>query len=45
MSLQHVACHYLGLAERPAGRVSQLYNAWIARSHQAWLRRFAAEVG
>ena len=44
ITLQHVACHYLGLAERPASLASQAYNAWVARSHQIWLRRFAAEA-
>jgi len=42
MQVQHVVCHYLGLVERPAGRMSRAYNAWLAYRHLAWLRGLAA---
>lgn len=40
--VQHRACHYLGLVERPGAGLEALYNARIARAHLAQLRLFAA---
>lgn len=43
MLARHVACHYLGLVERPAALPERVFNRWVAWHHLQWLRRYAEE--
>jgi hypothetical protein len=45
LSLQHVVCHFTGLAQNPAPRSARAYNWYLMQRHARWIDRFVRKAG